>query len=200
MNSALTPQVAAPGIVLGASAAVRQVAGLFRPAAPSVITRRFGGRPPPRRDAAEAQVDITRQSLRVALDWQMEAVRVWREHPLFGAGFKETMAKIGLERRSLVLFRTDAGPLRFAYIGETQRRFFGDAWADANIGKPQADSGYDAMAKALNAQYMEAILGGEPVHNHVVMRGLPGAPITYTHTLIGWNLGDRQVVVAMVAY
>lgn len=172
---------------------------LFRPAAPAILTTRFG-RPPAGDGNAPVRVDITRQPLRTALDWQTEMVRIWREHPECGPAFKEAMEAVGLHRRSLVLFSRDVGPLRFAYIGEPQRRFFGNPQADSMIGRPQAAAGFDGWAQALEAEYLEAMQGGEPVHNHVVMHGPSKAPVTYTHTLVGWEIGGRRIVVAMVAY
>lgn len=145
-------------------------------------------------------VDIVRQPLRTAMDWQLEAIGIWREHRWFGPAFKVSMEKVGLGRRCLLLTSWDGGPLRFRYIGEPTRRFFGDAWADAQIGKPQMTSGFDALTKALNEQYMEAILNGEPVHNRLVVHGLPGEPFIYTHTLLGWQQGRWRVMVALVDY
>ncbi|WP_431854730.1 hypothetical protein [Azospirillum sp.] len=188
-----------PTGLLHVGVGVADFAPPFRPSAPAVITGRFG-RPPARQDNERIRVDITRQPLRTALDWQAETVRIWREHPECGPGFKGAMERAGLHKRSLVLFSMDGGPLRFAYIGEPQRRFFGNTHADSMIGKPQVDAGYDGWAQALEAQYLEAMQGGEPVHNHVAMHGLQSTPVVYTHTLIGWECGGRRVVVAMVAY
>lgn len=170
---------------------------LPRPLAPAIIGRRARRSPP---EPSEMEVEIHRQPLRVALDWQLEAVRIKADHPQFGQGFRQAMDKAGLGRRPLILFSLDGGPLRFAFIGDTQRRFFGDAWANALIGKPQGSSGYDALTQALDRQYAEAIDGGEPVHNRVIMHGPAGAPVIYAHTLFGWDQGSLRVVVALVDY
>jgi len=199
MTSALDGP-APTGLILSASA-VQPVGGLFRPAAPAIIVRRLGGPPKPP-DTSAMQVDIHRQPLRVALDWQLDAVRLWREHPTFCPSFATRMAEAGLSRRQVVLFTKAAGdPLRFAYIGEPTRRFFGDAWADAQLGRPHMDDGYSAFSLAIDAEYREAIAGGEPVHNRLVVHGLPGQPFIYTHTLLGWSLpSGRSVVVVLVDY
>ena len=197
MSGALILPSGPPGLVLGARTA--QPKSLFRVTAPAIITRRFGRAPQPP-DASGMQVEIHRQPLRVALDWQLQAVQIRREHPRFGMDFRQAMDEAGLGRRPLVLVSLDGGPRRFNFIGETQRRFFGDAWADSQLGKPQMSSGYDALTRALDAEYQEAILGGEPVHNRVVMHGLAGAPVIYSHTLFGWDQGDIRIVVAMVDY
>ena len=110
------------------------------------------------------------------------------------------MALAGIENRCCVLFGRGDEPLRWVYIGEPTRRFFGDAWADERLGSKHVDCGYDALAQAVNEQYAEAIFGGEPVHNRLVVHGMPGKPFIYTHTLLGWKLGDLRVVVAMVDY
>ncbi|TWA58634.1 hypothetical protein FBZ84_11725 [Azospirillum baldaniorum] len=190
----ITPSLAAP---------LKNRSGKHRgawPFARGLVNILRGGRcGPPPQQPAETQVDIHRQPLRTALDWHQDMVALWRRHPTFGPGLHDDLKSTGLLPRCVILTARDGGPLCFRYIGEPTRRVFGDRWADQNIGKPHLEDVHGAYAQAIDAQYREAVEGGEPVYNHLVITGLPRPPVNYRHLLFGWSLGHRrQALLALI--
>lgn len=90
-------------------------------------------------------------------------------------------------------------PLCFRYIGEPTRKAFGDQWADSLIGRPDLEDVHTEYARAIGAQYLEAIEGGEPVHNRLRLTGLPRSPLSYGHVLLGRSLaGGRRALLALI--
>lgn len=173
---------------------------IARPLARGLVTILRGRRGDPSpAGPAETRVDIHRQPLRTALDWHQDIIAVWKRNPSFGPGLHDDLKSMGLLSRCVILTSRDGGPLCFRYIGEPTRRVFGDRWADQNIGKPHLDDVHSAYARAIDAQYREAVEGGEPVYNHLVITGLPRPPVNYRHLLFGWSLGHRrQALLALI--
>ena len=161
------------------------------------IVRRRRDDPPP--EPGSARVEIHRQPLRTALDWHQEVIALWRRHPQFGPALHDELKGRGLLSKCVILTACDGGPLCFRYIGEPTRRVFGERWAAQNIGKPHLEDVHTDFALAIDAQYREAIDGGEPVYNRLLITGLPRPPVNYCHLLFGWSLGERrQALLALI--
>lgn len=145
-------------------------------------------------------VDIYRQSLNVLVDWQEEAVRLWRAHRELSPAFIDDMTAAGLMRRCVVLSSDETGALVFRRIGEPTLRYFGRSWAEDRLGRPHVDDPYSAFAQRIDAEYREAIDGGDPVHNRLVVHGT-NTPFIYSHLLLGYALSSgRKAVFALVDY
>ncbi|HYD65547.1 hypothetical protein [Azospirillum sp.] len=156
---------------------------------------------PPPPDPSATRVEIHRQPLRFALDWQQEIVALHRRHPTLTPAFKEELEAMGLLSRCVFLSSHDGGPLRFRYIGEPTRAYFGDAWARQQLGKPHVEDPYAEYAQAIDKQYVEAIEGGVPIYNRLILIE-HGAPVIYTHMLLGWSVdrGGRRALLACVDF
>ncbi|MBK3798655.1 hypothetical protein GAY33_05315 [Azospirillum brasilense] len=148
-------------------------------------------RPDPPAPAPEViTVDIHRQPEWAALDWQLAIRDLWRDHPTLCPSFKDKLKATGLLPRCCFLASLDNGPLIFRYIGEPTIAFLGREWARYQLGKPDLDDPHQTLAEGVGAQYREAIEGGAPVFNRVMITGLSAEPKIYTHLLLGWRLPD----------
>lgn len=194
MSGPLTANV--PGLGPGIGSADGELWQGLRDFADALRGRRDAPPPP---DPSATRVEIHRQPLRFALDWQQEIVALHRRHPTLTPAFKEELEALGLLSRCVFLSSHDGGPLRFRYIGEPTRRVFGDRWAAAHIGRPHLEDEHTEYARAIGAEYLEAIEGSEPVYNQLLLTGLPGAPVNYRHLLLGWSLSEgRQALLALI--
>ncbi|HYH17220.1 MAG TPA: hypothetical protein VD995_01265 [Azospirillum sp.] len=153
----------------------------------------------PRPEPAAACVEIHRQPVRHALEWQQKIVTLWRRHPTLSPAFHDELVATGLLSRCVFLSSNDGGPLRFRYIGEPTRRVFGNRWADGLIGRYHSEDEYTEFARAIGAEYQDAIESGEPVYNRLLLTGLSRPPINYRHLLLGWSTSDgRQALLALI--
>lgn len=66
-------------------------------------------------------------------------------------------------------------------------------------GPPDQDDPHRAIAEELGAEYREAMDGGEPIFNLVVISGLSAVPLRYAHMLIGWrDASGRRAVLSAI--
>lgn len=158
--------------------------------APAIIGRRGDPSPPP---PAEAVLDIHRQPLRFAADWQLAIADECRRHRALCRPVFEYLQASGLLSRCLYLSSAEpGGPLLFRHIGVPTRTCLGDEWARNNLGKPDSAPA-DRLADGIAAQYVEAIEGGQPVLNRVFSTEVfPDRPLVFTHLLVGWRLPDGR--------
>lgn len=156
---------------------------------PAIIGRWGDPEPTPE---APAMVDIHRQPLRVAADWQMGIVDECRRHRSLCEPVFRYLRDSGLLARCLYLSSAEpVGPLLFRHIGVPTRVCLGDDWARANLGKPDTAPS-DRLATGVAAEYLEAIDTGQPIYNRVFVSDVMATPLTYTHMLLGWRLPDGR--------
>ncbi|MBP2230797.1 hypothetical protein J2847_004106 [Azospirillum agricola] len=161
----------------------------LRLGAPAIIRSR--GEPPPL-PPAEVTVTIHRQPLAVAADAQVAVLDHWRAHrlepsPTMGSDLREA----GLLHHCGFLSADPGGPLIFRRIADATVKALGREWARQQLGKPNDDDPYSEYAIQLATHYDEAIQGGEPVYNHLVIHGL-AHPVVYSHLLVGWTSPTGQ--------
>lgn len=120
---------------------------------------------------------------------------------MWGPGFVADLQKASIYTRSVFLSAsTPDEPLAFRYIGEPTVGFFGRDWAREQLGRPHLSDPYSTFAAAIDAEYREAIEGGEPVYNRLVVDGLAN-PFIYSHLLLGYALpSGRRAVLVLVDY
>ncbi|HEY0836873.1 MAG TPA: hypothetical protein VGE72_23385 [Azospirillum sp.] len=153
----------------------------------------------PLRKPEAAHVEVHRQPARYALEWQQKIVALWRRHPTLSPAFHDELAATGLLSRCVFLSSDDGGALCFRYIGEPTRKVFGNRWADGLIGRRHTEDEHTEYARAIGAEYQEAIESGEPVYNRLLITGLARPPTNYRHLLLGRSLDDgRQALVALI--
>ncbi|MBP2303348.1 hypothetical protein J2850_006093, partial [Azospirillum picis] len=157
--------------------------------APAIVT---GLGDPERRPDDDANVEIHRQPLRFAADWQLEIIRKCEQEgvtPSLVAWLNST----GLLKRCVYLSSAEpTGDLLFRYIGEPTQRYLGRKWAAEQIGKPDNAPNRN-LEEGVGPQYREAIDGQAPLFNRIFIDG--SRSVTYTHVLIGWRLpDDRQAL------
>ena len=140
----------------------------------------------------EAVVEIHRQPLSFAADWQTNIVDRCRELRTLNPEVFQHLSETGLRRRCVYLSSDGDGPLLFRYIGEPTVRYLGVEWAKSQLGKPDLDDPHQSLAEGIGAQYREAIEGGVPVFNRIMITGLSADPKIYTHVLIGWRLPEGR--------
>jgi hypothetical protein len=148
------------------------------------------------------RVDVHRQPMRVATDWQLDIVDLWRRHPWPRRSLFEGLKAAGyLERCVFLASESGRQPLAFQFIGTPTIKVFGTDWARSQLGKPHLTDPYCDYACDIGEQYREAIEAGEPVYNRLLITGLPGLPVNYSHLLLGWDLpGGRQALLACIDY
>ncbi|NUB05845.1 hypothetical protein FW320_06600 [Azospirillum sp. Vi22] len=135
---------------------------------------------------------IHRQPVSVATDAQSTVCEMWRGSKAeLPPSFAGDLAAAGLLRHCSFLSAERDGPLVFRRIADATVRALGTEWARQQLGKPNEDDPHSEYALQISDQYAEAIEGGEPVHNLVVLHGLP-SPIVYSHMLIGWTSPEGQ--------
>ncbi|MBP2233139.1 hypothetical protein J2847_006474 [Azospirillum agricola] len=157
---------------------------------PAIITRR-GDLPDPG-PPEPGLVEINRQPLRFAADWQLAIAEECRRQQTLGPAVFHYLQASNLLTRCLYLSSETAdGPLLFRYIGVPTRTCLGDDWARANLGKPDTAPS-DGLVNGVDAQYREAIDAGQPVYNRVFVTDVMDTPLSYTHMLVGWRLPDGR--------
>ncbi|MGY0713121.1 hypothetical protein [Azospirillum argentinense] len=145
-------------------------------------------------------LDLQRLPLGAAADWQAAIVGECRRHGALSPGLFTYLERTGLLDRCTFLASDGADdPLRFRYLGAPTRNFFGRGWARQMAGRPDQDDPHRAIAQRFAAEYLEAVEGGVPVLNSVVISGLSAAPLVYTHALYGWrdSSGRRAILSCM---
>jgi hypothetical protein len=175
-------------LILPAAGLRTERRSLFR--APAIIGRRGDPQPPA---PVEPILDIHRQPLRFAADWQLAIAETCRQHRILCRPVFDFLQDSGLLSRCLYLSSTGRDePLLFKYIGVPTRICLGDDWARENLGKPDSAPA-DRLADGIAAQYVEAIEGGQPVLNRVFSTEVfPDRPLVFTHLLVGWRLPDGR--------
>lgn len=154
---------------------------------PAIIVRRPAPPPP-----VVTEVSIHRQPLRFAADWQAAIGDECDRHQALCPPVFDMLKTTGLLKRCLFLSSEAAsGPLLFRYIGEPTRTCLGDAWANEHLGKPDSAPSED-LATGIDAQYREAIEGGEVILNRCRVVGLMAEPLTFSHLLVGWRLPEGR--------
>jgi len=156
---------------------------------PAIITRRGDPEPPA---PPPPVLDIHRQPLRFATDWQTAILDECRRHRSLCVPVYAYLRDSGLLSRCLFLSSaTPDGPLLFRHIGVPTRLCLGDEWARANLGKPD-NAPSDRLETGVAAEYVEAIETGRPILNRVFVTDVMERPLTYTHALVGWRLPDGR--------
>lgn len=157
-------------------------------AAPAVLRRRD---PPPITPGA-VTVTIHRQPLSFAAEPQAAMLDLWRKNRRSPPpDLHWRLTESGILRHCGVLQAAPDGPLVFRRIAEETVRVFGTAWAMEQLGRPNEADPNSEYALQLAAEYDEAIDGGQPVYNHLVIHGL-SQPIIYSHMLVGWTSSAGQ--------
>jgi hypothetical protein len=146
------------------------------------------------------QVDIHRQPVRGAVDWQSQILDLWRRHPWPQPGFLDGLKARGLLDRCIFLTSEGEGrPLAFQFVGTPTIKVFGTDWARSQIGKPYLTDPHADLAYDLGVHYQEAVETGAPIYNRIRITGVPGQPIDYSHLLLGWTLpGGRQALLGCI--
>ncbi|MGY0711250.1 hypothetical protein [Azospirillum argentinense] len=143
---------------------------------------------------------LQRLPMGAAVDWQAAIVAECRRLGALSPDLFSYLEHAGLLDRCTFLASDGVDdPLRFRYLGAPTRAFFGRGWARGMIGQPDRDDPHRALAQRFTAEYLEAVEGGVPVLNRVVISGLSAAPLVYQHALIGWRdrAGRRAVLSCM---
>ncbi|QCN95862.1 hypothetical protein D3093_11660 [Azospirillum argentinense] len=143
---------------------------------------------------------LQRLPMGAAVDWQATIVAECRRLGALSPALFAYLERTGLlERCTFLASDGTDDPLRFRYLGAPTRAFFGRGWARGMLGQPDQDDPHQALAQRFAAEYLEAVEGGTPVLNRVVISGLSAVPLIYTHTLIGWQdrAGRRAVLSCM---
>ncbi|CAO3416517.1 hypothetical protein [Azospirillum argentinense] len=145
-------------------------------------------------------LDLHRLPLGAAADWQAAIVGECRRHGALSPGLFTYLERAGLLDRCTFLASDGADdPLRFRYLGAPTRNFFGRGWARQMAGRPDRDDPHRAIAEELGAEYREAMEGGGPILNRVVITGLSVAPLRYAHMLVGWrDASGRRAVLSAI--
>lgn len=145
-------------------------------------------------------LDLQRLPLGAAVEWQAAIVGECRRQRSLTPELFAYLERTGLLDRCTFLASDGADdPLRFRYLGAPTRAFFGRGWARGMLGRPDQDDPHQALALRFAAEYLEAVEGGAPVLNRVVITGMSAVPLVYQHALIGWKdcAGRRAVLSAM---
>ncbi|AIB13993.1 hypothetical protein ABAZ39_18860 (plasmid) [Azospirillum argentinense] len=143
---------------------------------------------------------LQRLPMGAAVDWQAAVMMECRRQGALSPGLFAYLERAGLlERCTFLASDGAADPLRFRYLGAPTRNFFGRGWARQMAGRPDQDDPHHVLAEGFAAEYLEAMEGGVPVLNRVVISGLSAAPLVYQHALIGWKerTGRRAVLCCM---
>lgn len=156
---------------------------LPRLAVPAFIRRLGDPLPKP---PGEVTVTIHRQPVGFAADHQAALLERWR-------GMKSAppvtlardLADAGLLRHCGYFDAAPGGPLTCRRFADATVRALGVGWARSMLGRPDHADPHSEYSTSLAEHYREAIEGGEPVYNHLVIHGL-AAPIVYSHLLMGW--------------
>ena len=149
---------------------------------------------------AQRPAGLHRLPLGAAADWQAAIVGECRRHGALSPALFAFLERTGLLDRCTFLASDGADdPLRFRYLGAPTRSFFGRGWARQMAGRPDQDDPHHTLAEGFAAQYREAVDGGIPVLNRVVISGLSAVPLRYAHMLIGWrDASGRRAVLSAI--
>ncbi|MBK3797850.1 hypothetical protein GAY33_01095 [Azospirillum brasilense] len=148
--------------------------------------------------APAVEVKIDRHRIADALDWQQAIIAEARRYPGGSPALVRWLRETGLLAQCSY-FSTDpeGGPLRFRFIGRPALDTLGEAWGRMMLGRPENEDPHDIFAAAISHQYLEAIDGGGAVYNEIAVTGI-GQPFSFTHALIGWQIGARRAVLSAV--
>lgn len=164
---------------------------VLRPFANAGLLRLGRGAPPPA-PSLPLSVTIHRQPLSVAADAQTMALGLWRSHRDLTPGTAAALRSADLLRHCGILSSETAdGPLLCRRFADATVHVFGRAWAARQLGRPSDNDPHSEYALRIGAEYGEALDGGEPVYNRLVIHGL-AAPVVYSHLLIGWRAPDGR--------
>lgn len=158
--------------------------------APAIIGRHKDPEPP---RPSSVALEIHRQPLRAAADWQLQIIQEWQGHRDMFTFIATFMRDTRLIQRCVFLASDDVdGPLIFRYIGQPSTLILGEDWKAQNLNRPHFDNPFRALPDCLGDEYAEAIEGGEPLHNLGIAHGLKNEPVRFTHTLIGLQALDKR--------
>lgn len=174
------------------------VATLARPRLeiPAFI-RRLGDPPPKPQEAVT--VTIHRQPVGVAADHQTALLERWRAIKAAPpVTLARDLADAGLLRHCGYFDAAPDGPLTCRRFADATVRALGAGWARSMLGKPDHADPHSEYSVSLADHYREAIEGGEPVYNHLVIHGL-ASPIVYSHLLVGWvSPGGQRALLTVI--
>lgn len=148
----------------------------------------------------EIHLDLHRETTARMADWQAAIIRECQRHEELCPAIFDFLKRTKLLHRCTFLASdVPGGPLLFRYIGAPTIAVLGRGWARQQLGQPEEEDPFEAVATTVGAQYVEAISGGEALFNTVATTGMGSHPMSFDHALFGWEARDgRRAVLSAI--